>query len=137
MIRSEDELRDILNRALDAISNNRYEHIYRRDLKTGRKVVYHLDRDLEKLSACCRDYPVTKEQTYWEIIFDCLEAANEDPLRTYKPPKASVCTHHEALGSEMYAFVVQLQDFTRPIYTKFCLTERSDGECYVSIDCHT
>ncbi len=137
MIRPETELREILNRALDAISNNRYEHIYRRDPKTGRKVVYHLDRDLEKLSACCRDYPVTKEQTYWEIIVDCLEAAYREPLETYKRPQAAVCIHPEAPGSEMYAFVVQLEDFTRPIYTKFCLLEQKDGTLYVSINCHT
>lgn len=130
-------LRQILQQALDAISDNRYGHIYRRDFTTGQKIIYHLDRDLEKLNACCRDFPVTKEQNYWEIIIECLEAANEDPLGTYKRPQDPICSHIEARGSEMYAFEVQLEDFTRPIYTKFCLLEQKDGKLYVSIDCHT
>lgn len=135
MIRPEEELREILNRALDAISANCYEHIY--DKRNGRQVAWHYERDLERLNACCPDSHIVTEDHYWGIVQDCLEVALENPKASYKAPINNECSHHEALGLEMFAFVVQLEDFTRPIYTKFCLKERSDGEWYVSIDCHT
>lgn len=134
---SEAFLREILERALDALEEGQRGHIYRRDHQTGRRIIYHLDRDLERLSACCRDFPVTKEQTYWEIITECLEAALDDPLGTYKRPQEPICSHDEAPGAEMFAFVVELPDFTKPIYTKFCLLEQKDGTLYLSIRCHT
>ena len=137
MIRPEEELRDILKRALDALEEGNRGHIHRRDLRTGRRIIHHLDRDLERLNACCQDFPVTKEQTYWEIITEYLEAALEDPLGTYKRPQEPVCSHGEALGAKMFAFVVELPDFTKPIYTKFCLLDQKDGTMYVSIRCHT
>lgn len=134
---NEESLRTILECALDAIEDGRREHIFRRDHETGRKVAYHQARDLERLDACCPKYTITSEQSYWGTILDCLEAALENPLATYSPPTEPICSHEEALGSEMYAFVVELEDFTRPIYTKFCLVEQTDGTWYVSIDCHT
>ena len=135
--RSEEFLRNLLECALDAIENGRREHIYRRYHETGRKVAWHLESDLERLDACCRHYDITTEKSYWETILDCLEAALENPLASYKPPTEPVCSHEEAFGSEMHAFVVELEDFTRPIYTKFCIIEQTDGTSYVSIDCHT
>jgi len=135
--RTEEFLRNLIERALDAIENGRREHIYRWDHTSGRKVAYHQARDLDSLDACCRQYDITTEKSYWMIILDCLEAALDDPLGTYTPPTEPICSHEEALGAEMHAFVVELEDFTRPIYTKFCLKEQTDGTWYVSIDCHT
>ena len=132
---SEEFLKEILERALDAIGAGRYDHIY--DVRSGRKVVWHLDRDLERLDACCPASRITEEDDYWGIVQDCLEAALCEPLQTYKQPEEHICTNKEAAGLEMFAFVVALPDFTRPIYTKFCLKEQSDGTWYVSIDCHT
>ena len=125
-------LREVLQQAWDAISDNRYEHIY--DGRNGRKVPWHYERDIEKLHACCPNSDVKEEDDYWGVVQDCLEAALENPVEFYKPPKNKGCSHHEASGLEMYAFVVQLEDFTRPIYTKFCLKQKSDGQWYVSID---
>jgi hypothetical protein len=133
----EEQLREILERALAALESGRYEHIYRRCPTTGRRVVWHLERDLERLDACCPKFKIADEETYFEIIFDCLEKALENPSKHYQPPEEDICTHPEAEGLEMFAFVVELDDFTRAIYTKFCLKELSDGEWYVSIDCHT
>lgn len=130
-------LREFLERALDATEEGRREHIYRRDHQTGRRVIYHLERDLEKLNACCLNYDITTEDSYWGVILDCLEAACENPLGSYRRPQEPFCSHAEALGSEMFAFEVKLEDFTHPIYTKFCLKEQPDGTWYVSIDCHT
>ena len=135
--RDEGFLRVLLERALDAIENGRREHIYRRDYGSGRQIAYHLARDLDRLDACCPNFTINNEQSYWGIILDCLEAALENPLATYKPPTEPICSHDEAPGSEMHAFVIELEDFTRPIYTKFCLKELTDGTWYVSIDCHT
>lgn len=135
MIRQQEELRDILHRALDAISENRYEPIY--DIRNGRRVAWHYERDIEKLNACCPSSDISEDDDYWGVVQDCLEAALENPSVSYKQPKNSKCSHHEALGLEMFAFVVKLPDFTRNIYTKFCLREKSDGQWYVSIDCHT
>jgi hypothetical protein len=134
---SAEELTDILQLALDALESGRRGHIYRRDPKSGKKVPYHLARDLDKLDACCPDFDVIKEATYWNIILDCLETALEDPSGTYKEPEEPICNHDEALDLEMFSFTVQLEDFTRPIYTKFCLKETNDGTWYISIDCHT
>jgi hypothetical protein len=75
-------LKEILDRALDATVEGRREHIYRRDHQTGRRVIYHLKRDLEKLDACCPKYDITSEKSYWEIILECLESAYENPLST-------------------------------------------------------
>lgn len=132
-----EQLTDILHRALDALGSGRRGHIYRRSRETGREEPYHLQRDLEKLDACCRDFDVKKESTYWDIIFDCLETALDRPMETYKRPEEPISIHPEAPDQEMFAFVVQLEDFTRPIYTKFCLKEQTDGTWYISIDCHT
>lgn len=128
-------LKKILERALDAISAGHYQHIH--DFRSGRRVAWHLDRDLERLDACCPASRITNETDYWGIVQDCLEAALSAPEKTYKQPQDNICTHEEADGLEMFAFVVQLPDFTRPIYTKFCLKSQPDGTWYVSIDCHT
>lgn len=133
----EEFLRTILERALDAIESGRSEHIYRRDHKTGKKVIYHLARDLEKLDACCSNSMVTTESDYWGVIQDCLESALSEPRNSFKQPEEKIASHKEVDGLEMFAFVVQLPDFTCPIYTKFCLKKQSDGTWYVSIDCHT
>ncbi|MDB4354094.1 hypothetical protein N9Z02_02205 [Akkermansiaceae bacterium] len=134
---SAEELTDILQRALDALESGRRGHIYRRSRETGEEEPFHLKRDLEKLDACCPDFDIIKEATYWDTILDCLETALDNPLATYKKPEKPICSHDEALNHEMFSFSVQLGDFTRPIYTKFCLKEQSDGTWYVSIDCHT
>jgi len=131
---TEEFLKEILDRALDAISAGRYDHIY--DIRSGRKVAWHLERDLEKLDACCPTSRITSEEDYWGVVLDCLEAAFAAPRATYKEPQEKISSHEEADGLEMFAFVVQLPDFTRPIYTKFCLKEQSDGTWYISIDCH-
>jgi hypothetical protein len=80
---------------------------------------------------------IKNEKSYWGVIIDCLETALEDPVNTHKKPEEPICSHKEALGLEMFAFVVQLDDFTREIYTKFCLKPLTDGTWYISIDCHT
>lgn len=134
---SEDQLKEILERALAALERGSYEHIYRRCPETGKRIAWHLDRDLERLNACCPKFEVGDEEAYFGIIMDCLEVALDDPAAHYKRPEKEICTHPEADGLEMFAFVVKLDDFTRPIYTKFCLKELSDGDWYVSIDCHT
>ena len=132
---SEAFLKEILERALDAISAGRYQHIH--DFRSGRTVAWHLERDLERLDACCPASRITTETDYWGVVQDCLEAALSAPEEAYKQPHDKICSHEEADGLEMFAFVVQLPDFTRPIYTKFCLKEQPDGTWYVSIDCHT
>lgn len=131
---TEDDLKAILECALDAISANRYEHIY--DKRRGRKVVWHLDHDIERLHACCAS-DIINEDDYWGVIQDCLETALQNPLATYKRPQHPICSHEEAEDHEMYAFVVKLPDFTTKIYTKFCLIQKTDGTWYVSIRCHT
>ena len=129
-------LKEILERAIDALAEGRRDHIYRKDYKTGRRVIWHFDNNIERLNACC-DYNIENEDDYWGIVFDCLEAALTDPQGSYKQPEEPISSHDEALGHEMFAFVVQLDDFRRPIYTKFCIIDRSDGTWYISIDCHT
>ena len=127
-----EELTDILHRALDALESGRHGHIYRRSGEP-----WHLFRDLEKLDACCPEATIQKEETYWGIILECLEEALQDPIGTYKEPEEPISNHKEALDHKMFAFIVQLEDFTCPIYTKFCLKEQTDGTWYISIDCHT
>lgn len=135
---SEDNhLREVLNQALDAIEAGQRQHICRRCQQTSNTVIWHYDRDLEKLNACCPGFEITTEEDYWGIIIDCLETALEDPAAHYKQPQEHICDHSEAYGLEMFAFVVKLKDFTREIYTKFCLKKLIDGTWYVSIDCHT
>jgi hypothetical protein len=131
---TEDDLKEILKCALDAISARRYDHIY--DKRSGRKVVWHWEQDMERLHACCHS-DIMDEEDYWGVIQDCLEIALQNPLATYKRPQQPICSHEEAEDHEMFAFVVQLPDFTRKIYTKFCLKQKSDGTWYVSIRCHT
>lgn len=128
---TEDQLAGILETALDALESGKRGHIYRRNEP------WHFNRDIERLNACCPNYALRTEDDYWNIILDCLESAQLCPLQCYKPPQEPTCSHGEALGETMHAFVVELEDFTRPIYTKFCLTEHSDGTWYISIDCHT
>jgi len=129
-------LKEILERAIDAISDGRRDHIYRWDHKSGRKVIWHFENNIERLDACCNS-DIRTEDHYWEVILDCLEQALEDPVGTYKRPEMPKSSHKEAPGEEMYAFRVKLDGFTRRIYTKFCLVEKMDGTWYVSIDCHT
>lgn len=129
---SAEELTTILNVALDALEEGRREHIYRRANEP-----WHLANNLERLNACCPDFQIKTENDYWEIILDCLEIALSSPLDYYKQPQEPISSHKEAANLEMFAFVTKLEDFTRAIYTKFCLKEQSDGTWYISIDCHT
>lgn len=133
---STEELTNILNRALDALTAGKKGHIYRRSRKGWPKEVYHLARDMDRLDTCCPNFDIVTEDSYWGVVLDCLEKALKNPLQAYKRPEEPICSHDEALDLEMFAFVVQLHDFTRPIYTKFCLKELSDGTWYISIDCH-
>ncbi len=134
---TEEFLTNIIECALDAIENGRREHIYRWDHASGRKVAYHLARDLERLDACCRHYDITTEKATGKPFSNALKPLLKTRWPATNPPTEPVCSHEEAFGSEMHAFVVELADFTRPIYTKFCLNEQTDGTWYVSIDCHT
>ncbi|MBK1830526.1 hypothetical protein JIN77_07300 [Verrucomicrobiaceae bacterium R5-34] len=129
---TDEELTDILQRALDALGSGRYDHVYRRPSEP-----FHMARGLTRLNACWRDGDDLDEDDYWLIIIDCLEAALLAPLKAYKCPEEPICSHPEALDLEMFAFVIELPDFTRAIYTKFCLKELSDGTWYISIGCHT
>ena len=129
---TEAELVDILERALCSLEEGRRDHIYRRPNEP-----WHLARDLERLDACCPEGTINREEDYWGVILDCLELALQNPEKTYKLPENSVCSHQEAIHEVMHAFVVQPSDFTRPIYTKFCLKELTDGTWYISIGCHT
>jgi hypothetical protein len=129
-------LKEILGRAIDALAEGRRDHIYRRDFQTGRRVIWHFDNNLERLNACC-EFDIENEEDYWGVVLDCLETAFADPVGSYKKPQEPTCSHSEAYGHEMFAFIVQLDDFTRSVYTKFCLIDRSDGRWYISIDCHT
>ncbi len=128
---TKEELEEILNCALDAIEEGRRNHIYQRGEP------WHLPRDLERLDACCPSDDIKNEESYWGVIIDCLETALEDPISYYKQPEEPICSNKEALDLEMFAFVVQLDDFTRKIYTKFYLKLLTDGTWYISIDCHT
>ena len=127
---SSEELTDILRRALDALESGRYSLNSRRPSKP-----WHLATALERLNACC-SFEIIEEDDYWGVVLDCLETALENPTRAYKKPEESICTHDEATGLEMFAFIVQLEDFTCTIYTKFCLKEQSDGTWYLAISCH-
>lgn len=131
---SSEFLTEILERALIAIEERRREHVY--DRRNGLKVIWHYDRDFDRLKSCC-DSELIDEDDYWGIVQDCLCWAKNDPLTYYKRPQQPICSHEEAFDEEMYAFVVKLPDFTRKIYTKFSLIEKDDGTWYVSIRCHT
>lgn len=127
-----DELTDILERALAAMESGLYDHVYRRPDEP-----WHMERDLDRLNACCPKYKLSEEVDYWDTVQDCLTIALSAPESAYKKPEEPICSHKEALELEMYAFVVQHPHFSRPIYTKFCLKEKPDGTWYISIDCHT
>jgi len=119
---SSEKLTTILNLALNALEKGRNGHIYRRSGEP-----WHLANNLERLNACCPDFQIKTEDDYWGVILDCLETALISPLDYYKQPQKPISSHKEAKNLEMFAFVTQLEDFTRPIYTKFCLKEQSDG----------
>lgn len=126
-----EELTSILEVAIDAIMNNRYGPVSNH---TGQAV--HMDRDLHKLTAVS-DYDQIDEEDYWDIIVDCLKSALTNPLYFYKRPQEFISTgHYQTEGLELYAFVVKLDDFRRPLYTKFCLKEQQHGIYYLHIDCH-
>lgn len=130
------DLQKILERAIDAIKRGHYEHVYRRDYPTGQTVIWHFANNMSRLNACCLAGQLYDEDDYMAVIRECLENAAQSPLGAYKRPENNVCSHQEALGLEMYAFVVTHEDFSLPIYTKFCLKEQINGTWYVCIDCH-
>jgi hypothetical protein len=129
-------LQEILQRAIEALEAGRVRFVSRRDSISRKKVFWHLDRDIERLSACCRSGEIPDKEEYRIVILECLETALEDPAGTYTPPIDYLCSHKEARGQEMFAFVVTHEDFTLPIYTKFSLIEEKKGTWYISIDCH-
>ncbi len=129
-------LQEILRLAIEAIKCGRYEHVYRRDFFTGQTVIWHFANNLSRLNACCLSGELYDEDDCMAVICECLENAQLSPFGTYKRPENNVCSHQEALGLEMFAFVVSHEDFSLPIYTKFCLKEQINGTWYVCIDCH-
>ncbi len=56
-------LKEILESAIDALAEGRRDHIYRRDFKTGRRVIWHFDNNIERLNACCESY-IENEDDY-------------------------------------------------------------------------
>lgn len=127
---SDDKLAEILKLALEAFEKGLYEPVRRRSGEPS-----HMAKDIERLEAVS-DWTINPDD-YWEIVIDCLELAQTDPSKYYKEPEDPICTgHHEIYGKFMWAFVVKLEDFRLPIYTKFCLTEYPDGTHYIHIDCH-
>lgn len=136
MHHSASALLEILQYAIDALVDGRVRLVKRWDPRSGKKVPWHFDRDIEQLNACCQAGTLYDQEDYVAVILECLEIAFENPLATYKPPMNNICSHKEAQGREMFAFVVRHPDFSIPLYTKFCLIEQSNGTWYISIDCH-
>lgn len=126
-----EELKTILETALDAIANNRYGPV---SYPPGKPV--HMARDITKLTAVS-DYEYLDELDYWDITVECLKSALSNPLYCYKRPQEFISTGHtQTEGLELHAFIVSLEDFKRKLYVKFCLKEQQHGIYYLHIDCH-
>lgn len=126
---TEEELLELLNHALDAITKGRFEPVR---LRNGRPT--HIENNIEYLEIYC-SFNI-EEEDYWDIVYECIKIATGDPIGLYKEPEDNICSHREAEGERMWAFVVTHEDFSKDLYFKFCLQEKEDGHHYLHINCH-
>jgi hypothetical protein len=90
----------------------------------------HVEHDIDEL-----DLPDT--EAYQDLIYECLQIAQTDPLACFRQPDPAKSTKHSLTRNlPMWAFEVQHPRFREKIYLKFCLKEQRDGTFYCHIDCH-
>jgi len=99
-----------------------------RYVAVGKAPGRHVPSDMAELEV--------SEPDYWDIVYDCLILAIEDPLNCFRQPEPPKATKDEIKNLPMWAFVVKHQDFHRRLYFKFCLQELNGQTWYKHIDCH-
>lgn len=90
----------------------------------------HLEADMAALSLeCIADY--------WDLVYECLQLARENPLACYRQPVPPKSTRHKSTRNlPMWAFEVSHPCYPFLLYFKFCLKKTADGVFYLHIDCH-
>lgn len=90
----------------------------------------HVTEDIAELE-------LDDREAYKDLIYQCLELAEEDPLGCFRQPQPPKSTHHSLTRNlPMWAFEVPHPDHPGKLYFKFCLKEQRDGTFYCHIDCH-
>ena len=114
------ELAGKIRQALEAFDNQRIDFAE----------PTHVDADIDELH-------LADEEEYLDLIYECLQLAQEDPLETFRPPNPPKSTKHALTKNlPMWAFEVQHESYPFNLYFKFCLKEHRDGTLYCHIDCH-
>jgi len=116
---SKRELQKHLREAIQAFDSGNYAEVDR-----------HIRADMEELHLICRD-------DYWDLVYECLQLALEDPKKCYRNPTPRKSTKHkETMNLLMWPFEVLHSSYRKPLYFKFCLKKINDEIHYLHIDCH-
>ncbi len=90
----------------------------------------HVVADMEELR-------LSNLEEYWQLVYECVQLALEDPLGCYRHPTPRKSTKmKETKGLFMWPFEVHHEECDQNLYFKFCLKEDTDGKYYLHIDCH-
>jgi len=109
--------------ALAAFDAGRYAPV---DSELGR----HAVPDMEQLR-------ITELPEYWDLVYECILLAREDPVASFRPPNPPKSTKHKSISDlPLWAFSIYHEEREKELYFKFCLREHKDGTHYVHIDCH-
>ncbi len=93
----------------------------------------HVEADMQELG-------ITSLESYWDLIYECIQIAIRDPPAFYRrpqPPGKQTKDKGLSFGKPMIPFEVDHPDFDFPLYFKFCIVEEPKGIfTYCHIDCH-
>ena len=103
------ELAGKLRQALEAFDNHRVAFAE----------PAHVTADIDELDLADTD-------EYLDLIHECIQLAQRNPLENFRPPSPPKSTKHKLTKNlPMWAFEVQHEAYSFQLYFKFCLSVRA------------
>jgi hypothetical protein len=105
-------------------------------MESGQRAIADSRHDRHKTAIALEAFDLD-ESGFWQLIYECIQIALEDPKGCYRQPFPAKSTKSkEAKNLYMWAFSVFHDERELQIYFKFCLKKQADGLHYLHISCH-
>jgi hypothetical protein len=105
-------------------------------MESGRRAIADSRQDRRKTAAALEAFDLDVVG-FWQLIFECIQIALEDPEGCYRQPfPAKSNKSKDAKNLYMWAFCVYHDERDLEIYFKYCLKPQADGLTYLHISCH-
>jgi hypothetical protein len=103
--------------------------------EAGRYVAADGDKN-RHIAADMAELDLTSQDDYWDLVYECIQLALEDPLSCSRSKSQKSTKHKSTRNLPMWAFKVFHPVRNQDLYFKFCLKNASHGTRYLHIDCH-